>query len=214
MNYFKTAFVATFILGATVLAAVYLIGERQPRQSDTLWRESLQQLKHICNLKHHEYRNYAEQARLAELDSLHRLATLLRVISSASEVQYQNCRKAIVSLGGLFHIPTTIIDHAPTGKESLHHAIHHKTLHHNTSTLRSIKQALTDGNRYIARMLTWCDASDVKLIMILQRELAADSLTHSSYRVCPTCSAVSEDSLLPCLCPQCMTDSKEFLVFE
>ena len=214
MKYLRTLFVIAFFTGLIALATAYLHGQRESRHTEQLWQESLQQLKHICRLKHSEYRNYAAHARQAEQDSLHRLATLLHTMSAASEVQYENCRKAINSLGGVFQIPITPDKGYEDSDSLLSHAIQHKLLHHNSTTHNGIEQALKDGNRYVARMLTWCDASEVRQIMILQRELATDTQTVSIYMVCPTCGAVSEESLLPYFCPHCMTSSEEFLVFE
>ncbi len=214
MNYIRIIFATAFCTGLIALATSYLHSQRESRHAEQLWQESLQQLKHICGLKHNEYRHYATHARQAEQDSLPRLATLLHAMSAASEVQYKNCHKAIHSLGGVFRMLTTPDKSYENCDSLLSHALQHKLLHHNSTTRNCIQQALTDGNRYIARMLTWCDASEVRQIMILQRELAADTITLSTYMVCPTCGAISEESLLPYFCPHCMTSSEEFIIFD
>jgi rubrerythrin len=78
-----------------------------------------------------------------------------------------------------------------------------------------MQRAIDEGNKYVARMLTWCDASDLKQILILQREVERMAEDDAPlYRVCPTCGNFIEEELHTHFCPHCMTASEEFLVFN
>jgi rubrerythrin len=84
---------------------------------------------------------------------------------------------------------------------------------------RCITGAIDEGNRYLARMLTWCEASDVKIITLLKQAIATekasgDTTSVACYWVCPTCGNIESEQLRTCYCPHCMTYSAEFLIFE
>ena len=89
---------------------------------------------------------------------------------------------------------------------------------HNQLTVQCLHRAIGDGNRYIARIITWCDASDIAQIAILQSTLEALSSHNNAnippYRVCPTCGAISNARLFTDYCPLCMTAVGQFHTFE
>ncbi len=219
MRHLRTPFIAAFTIGLLALIIVFLIGLRYPAEpTDYIWYESLQQLGELGRAKYRQSHRYGEYAHRAERDSLYGIATMFRALSYADNVQCNNCRKAIESLGGRFHTPVLFPSEHEHTREHLRHALSDKYELHNGPTTPCIHRAMEDGNRYVARLITWCDASDIKQIMILQREI--DNINcHTTpppyeYRVCPTCGAITDGELASYYCPHCMTESTTFMVFK
>lgn len=216
----RTPFIAAFTVGLTALIISYLLSLRFPAEpTDYLWYDSLQQLGELGRAKYRQSHRYGEYAQRAEHDSLHSVAALFRAMAYADNVQCNNCRKAIESLGGRFHAPVLLPSERQHTHEHLRAALNEKYEIHNGPTAPCIRRAIDEGNRYVARLITWCDASDIKQILIIEREIdnidRHASLTPShGYRVCPTCGAISDEGLQSCFCPHCMTDSNRFVVFR
>lgn len=220
MRDFRTPFIAAFTIGLTSLIIAFLLGLRYPAEpTEYLWYDSLQQLGELGRAKYRQSHRYGEYAIRAERDSLHQLATLFRAMAYADNVQCGNCRKAIESLGGRFHAPILLPSEREHTYNHLRSALNEKYSLHNGPTSPCILRAIDDGNRYVARLITWCDASDIKQILIIQREIERIENNISShmaneYHVCPTCGAIDNHELQPCFCPHCMTDSHNFVVFK
>ena len=209
----RTPFIAAFTIALTALIIAYLASLRFPAEpTDYLWYDSLQQLGEIGRAKYRQSHRYGEYARRAERDSLHALAALMNAISHADAVQCDNCRQAISSLGGEYSSPTTLPTHFTNHTDHIAYALRDKSYTHSTLFPPAIEQALKDNNRFVARMLTWCHASDTKQIFLLQQFLAQE-ITNARYRVCPVCGNISWESISPRHCPHCMTDSVRFVVF-
>ena len=192
MDYFKRLFVVAFAISALALVVAFMAGRRavmnQPAE-EVLWRESIAQLKVLGDHKYRQSIHYIAYAKYAARDSLNAEAALFHAMSHADAVLF-----------------SSTADH-------LHHA--HEDRHHTHTHLLppAIAQSLADGNRYIARMLTWCDASDVKQMILLSR-LRSQQPLPSTYRVCPTCGDIDWEEVAPRYCPHCMTDSAKFLRFH
>lgn len=216
MKHLETPFIAAFVAGALLLFVAYLGGLSHPAEPrDYLFYESLQQLNELCRAKYRQSHQFDECARRAEADSLPRVATLFRAMAKADAVQCENCRRAIESLGGVFHTPVVVEAQNYPYHVHLQNALRDKSEQHEGLLRRSLRQALNDGNRYVARLLTWCDASDVKQILILRREMAEATADGScSYSLCPTCGNIVDEPLRTHFCPHCMTSGEEFLLFE
>ena len=193
-----------------ILAVAYVMGGKQPTKyaEETLWRKNLEQLKSICNHKYRQSLHYTAYANHARRDSLLDIAALFHAIAYADAVQCDNCRKAIESLGGTFSTPIIRPTTFSNAEAHLHYALRDKQHTHQNLIPHAVEQALTDNNRYVARMLTWCDASDIKQIILLQ-----SPHHHSRYRICPICSDISWEEIAPRHCPHCMTDSTKFIIF-
>ena len=218
MKRFFTLFLLAFVVGALALMAVYIEGRvSPPEQGEKLWHETLDELSDLARMKHRQSRRYIQYATLAEQEGLQSEAILLRAIAKADAIQCENCIKAIESLGGIYYTPTT----AESKMQDTHHhlqlILNEKSRYHNEHMYRIITRALDEGNRYIARMLTWCDASDIGQIIILKNYLecpkAHDTLA-VQYSVCPECGMLSSDGLSPYHCGHCMTSQQEFLIFK
>lgn len=215
MNYFLKAFVSSILLCVAVLAAAYFFARRKQQTrpaQEVLWAENLSQLKELSRHKHRQSLHYIAYAHYAERDSLHALAALMNAISHADAVQCDNCRQAISSLGGEYTSPTTLPTHFTSNTDHIIYVLRDKGYTHSTLFPPAIEQALEDNNRFVARMLTWCDASDTKQIFLLQRQLS-DEVHYVRYRVCPVCGDISWEAISPRHCPHCMTDSTRFVIF-
>lgn len=220
MKLFETPFIVAFFAGAMFLGLAYVGALKRPTEpSDYLFYESLQQLNELCRTKYRHSHQYSEYARRAEADSLPQVAALFAAMARADAVQCDNCRRAIESLGGVFHTPVVVAtEHYPIDVH-LRRAVEDKTELHGELIHRCVHRALDEGNRYVARLLTWCDASDVKQILILRREIESMERGETvdaerSYTVCPTCGNIIDEQMHSCFCPHCMTSGEEFVVFK
>lgn len=219
-----TPFIVAIAVGAIALIAVYLESHIRPQgqRNDYLWYDTLQKLNNLARIKHRQSLRYAQYAAYAEQEGLHNEATLLRAISQADAIQCQNCIKAIESLGGVHHVPISVDANMQTTRQHLQLICDEKSQYHSEHIHHIISQTLNEGNRYIARMLTWCDASAVEQILILRHALQqaqnteskADTLRQCQYSVCPVCGKLSDKELSTFRCAHCMTSHEEFLIFK
>ena len=205
--------------GAMALLAVYIESRISPQpQTDYLWHETLQELSNLARIKHRQSERYTQYSFFAEQEGLHSQAVLLRAIAKADAIQCENCIKAIESLGGVYYSPVSVDAKMYSTREHLQLICDEKSRYHTEHIHHIIAQTLDEGNRYIARMLTWCDASDIEQILILRNELqscATDSLSRrNQYSVCPVCGKLSNKELSSYRCAHCMTPNEEFLIFK
>lgn len=214
MDNFKRVFLSAILLCISALAlsvaVTHRLREKQP-STEVLWHESLEQLKQICRHKYRQSLHHTAYAHHAERDSLHAVAALLHAIAHAEAVQCDNCRQAIGALGGEFTIPTIRPTEFSETTIHIHNTLQDKHLIRKEFIPAAIEQAIKDNNRYVARMLTWCDASDAKQILLLQRLLGDGKPPHLRYRVCPTCGDIIWLEESTRYCPHCMTDSVKFI---
>ena len=216
MQYFRTLFTIALAMALTALAISFIISLRQEGdKSDYLWYDTLQQLNELGRAKYRQSHRYSEVARHAEAHDQASLATLLRALAYADNVQCNNCRKAIESLGGIFHTPILLPAEQTEPLHHLHDALNNKYSLHEGLTAHCLHRVTEEGNRYIARIITWCDASDIKQIALLEQQI--DTLTPkalSTLRVCPGCGAIDQEPLHCHLCPHCLTESSQFILFK
>ena len=218
MNHIQKIFFATILLGATILGIAFIVGRRQQKQNNEppLFHASISQLKELSRTKYQQSLRYLAYAHYAERDSLHDAATLFHAISHADAIHNANCRHAIEALGGVYTYPIISPTQFLATTTHIEQALLSKTATHNHQMPEYINQALKDNNRYIARMLTWCDASDVKQIFLLKKILdnPTQSQLHIYYKVCPTCGDITWETISTRHCPMCMTDSVKFITIE
>ena len=219
MKLVKIPFIIAFVLAASAIGISYLAGiRREAEPTEYLWYDALQELNQLCRAKYRQSHTFDAYARHAERDSLRAEAAMFRALAFADNVQCKNCQKAIESLGGRFHVPVMQQQQTLDTPTHLHHALQEKSALREGITEQCLHRAIGEGNRYIARIITWCDASDIEQIIIIENQLATlgkqSVATQYSYHVCPTCGAISTSALRTAYCPQCMTDGEEFHLFE
>ena len=217
MSHLQKIFFAAILLGAAMLGIAFVAGQRQVQQRSTpLFQESLSQLKELSHTKYKQSLRYLAYAHHAKRDSLHNAAALFHAMSHADAIHHANCRHAIEALGGTYSHPIIAPTQFTSTTIHLGQALLNKTSLHSSQMPEYINQALDDNNRYIARMLTWCDASDVKQIFLLQKILdnSTSSQLHIYYKVCPTCGDITWEAITTRHCPKCMTDSAKFIVID
>ncbi len=241
MKRFNIPFTIAFAISVLVLAAAYADGESRPDVvTEGIRYDSLQELNELCRLKYRQSRRYEEYARHAASQRNPDIAALFVAMSRADAIQCTNCRKVIESLGGKFYVPVIAPVRTVSICEHLNGALRDKIDCHRNRMARCIDCAVAEGNRNMARILTWCDASDVRQIAIIRRELdrlnsssadgrasrrdgfygvsfgevAGASMHHALYGVCPKCGNVTESDGDTRYCPHCMTEGYDFAAFE
>lgn len=215
MNHLQKIFFSSILLGGAILGIAFLSGRRQEQSSEPLYKQSLSQLKELSQKKYHQSLQLLAYAHYAERDSLHDVAALFHAMSHADAIHCANCRHAIEALGGRYSHPIISPTQFTSTTSHLEKTLHNKSATHCNLMPHYIGQALSDNNRYVARMLTWCDASDVKQIILLQEMLEVSAPRHKhTYKVCPTCGDITWEDIATRHCPMCMTDSAQFIVIE
>lgn len=217
MKKLSTAIIVILNIGLIIAGALYLISIFKPQTSieEDL---TLQYLAEISRAKYESSQLSAHYADIATQEQRHNTSLLLKAIAKAETIQCKNCSRAIKILGGTFNLPKQqVFNHLSTHRH-LQSIIEHKSALHEKHTAHLIKYTVDRNNMYVARLLLWCDASDIHQIKFIQRELSNSNSTLLSqprkYYVCPKCSNISDDEFISHLCPHCMTPSAEFLVFD
>lgn len=217
MNYLTKIFIGACVVCTMILGITFLVAkrQRQQRSQPILYQDNINQLKELCRTKYQQSLRYLAYANFARRDSAHLAAELFNAMSHADAIHHTNCQHAIEALGGKYTQPLTTPTQFSHTTTHLKNALHSKITTHCNQMPLYIEQALSDNNRYIARMLTWCDASDVKQILLLNT-LLNDSTTphHHTFKVCPTCGDITWESIATRHCPKCMTDSAQFVVIK
>ena len=220
MKRFFALFLTFFIVSLLALGAAYIDGKMRPQYNEEhLWHDTLQHLNELGRQQHQQsirYRQYAIHAQQAQEPQI---ATLFRAMAFVEEIKCENCKDVIGALGGVFNAPIETSTPLSSVHDHLQTAIKEKQKCHEQKMQGCIARAINEDNRYLARMLTWCDASDVKMITLLKQAIAiekasGDTTSVACYWVCPTCGNIECEQLRTCYCPHCMTYSAEFLIFE
>ncbi len=220
MKRFFALFLTFFIVSLLALGAAYIDGKMRPQYNEEhLWHDTLQHLNELGRQQHQQsirYRQYAIHAQQAQEPQI---ATLFRAMAFVEEIKCENCKDVIGALGGVFNAPIETSTPLSSVHDHLQTAIKEKQKCHEQKMQGCIARAINEDNRYLARMLTWCDASDVKMITLLKQAIAiekasGDTTSVACYWVCPTCGNIEWEQLRTCYCPHCMTYSAEFLIFE
>lgn len=220
MKRFFALFLTFFIVSLLALGAAYIDGKMRPQYNEEhLWHDTLQHLNELGRQQHQQsirYRQYAIHAQQAQEPQI---ATLFRAMAIVEEIKCENCKDVIGALGGVFNAPIETSTPLSSVHDHLQTAIKEKQKCHEQKMQGCIARAINEDNRYLARMLTWCDASDVKIITLLKQAIAiekasGDTTSVACYWVCPNCGNIECEQLRTCYCPHCMTYSAEFLIFE
>ena len=210
------AAVVSIVIIAGVIAI--LLCERRATSDATRWQTTLLYLAEIYDTKMLHSLIATHYAVIAEAENQHPTATLLRAIAKSEEVQYENCRRAIATLGGEEVSAKTDRRTATTISHNNLHAIIDYKIAYRSHLARYARHATLSDNRYVARLLLWCDESDTRQIEFLRRQIATahhpQQILIGRFYVCPTCSNLFDEEFHSHLCPLCMTSAERFFVFE
>ena len=231
MKHFFALFAALLTVSLLALGAAYIDSRMRPQHNEEhLWHDTLQRLNELARQQHHQSVRYQQYAIHAYQAQEPQVAVLFRAMAFGEEVKCEKCKDAIGALGGVFNPPIEATTTITTVEEHIRQAIDEKLTYHNTKVRECIAGAIGEGNRFVARMLTWCDASDLKMILLLRQVSAArgddgvrgvDGVRGEiavrgvvGYWVCPNCGNIVSEQMRTCYCPHCMTPGEEFVRFE
>lgn len=229
MRRFYILFATFFVVSLMALGAAYIDSKMRPaRNEEHLWHDTLQRLNELGRTKHHQSIRYNQYARHAQQMQSPNMAALFSALAYAEGVKCEVCKNAIGSLGGLFDAPISTSTDISDIRQHLQNIVDEKIEYHDIKALESITGAMDEGSRYVARMMTWCDASDMKMILLVQQaldQMADTSQTEGAapddaaptfygYWVCPKCGNIFGEERLIFYCPHCMTRYNEFLLFK
>lgn len=215
MKRLEIIFWAALSLGALaiVIAAVTVKRERYA-PNETQHYTALQRLGEIARIKFHHAQLHTLFAEQAQREEKHQAARLFRAIAFSEDAQCRQCQEAIKNLGGEFITPIALERNIASTQENIHRATKLKDSHRTTKAYPMLLKSIASGNRYVTRILVWCDADDAHQITLLSTQhILEDSLTAGYYYVCPKCGYISEGSVATPICPQCKTKEREFARF-
>ena len=215
MKHFFALFASLLTVSLLALGAAYIDSRMRPQHNEEhLWHDTLQRLNELARQQHHQSVRYQQYAIHAQQAQEPQAATLFRAMAFGEEVKCEKCKDAIGALGGVFDPPIEATTTITSVEEHIHKAIDEKQAYHNTKVREGIAGAIDEGNRFVARMLTWCDASDLKMVLLLRQVSSEGVQGEVCYWVCPNCGNIECEQLRTCYCPHCMTYGEEFLIFE
>lgn len=205
-----------FVVSAFILVWIYYEGaSREPRPSKkSLWRETVRDLDACCRRKHLKSTRYDHFASVAEEERKHAAARLFRAIALADRVYEQNCAEAIVRLGGTYNPPSPKTLFHGTTDDNLRRSIADEGRLLRELDGADIGRAMTQGNRYAARMLIRASAGDRRHAAFMVRALEHPADTTSRYAVCPTCGNLYRTASCDAYCPICLTECGKFIRIE
>lgn len=205
-----------FVVSAVVLVWIYYEGaSREPRPSKkTVWRDTIQDLDACCRRKHLKSSRYDHFASVAEEERRQAAARLFRAIALADRLYEQNCAEAIVRLGGKYDPPAPQTLFHGTTDDNLRRSIADERRSLQEMNGSDAGRAMTQGNRYAARMLIRASAGDRRHAAFMVRTLAHPEDTTSRYAVCPTCGNLYRTASCDAYCPICLTESGKFIRIE
>lgn len=207
------------VISIVIIAGVgaLFLRERRTASEEDRWQATLLYLAEIYDTKMLHSLIATHYAAIAEAENQHPTATLLRAIAKSEEIQYENCRRAIVALGGEEQQTASRKTASTISHDNLHAIIDYKIAYRSTIARYAVHATQTE-NRYVARLLLWCDESDTRQIEFLRRQIATEhhpqQILIGRFYVCPTCSNLFDDEFHSHLCPLCMTSAERFFVFE
>ncbi len=215
---YLAAVVATLI---TVGGAAYIMSIAGPTKlAADKWGYTAGNLDDISRTKDEGSRLAARYAEIATQEQQHDIARLLRAIATAEAIQCEKCRKAARAFDKSDYNDKhqrQILSPKGSSHANILHIIDRKADYHTSFLAPYTHRAMQQGNRYVARLMVWCSASDISQIRLLQRaiiNLDVRPTTEYIYYVCPTCSNVSDNEFTCHLCPNCMTSKEEFIIFD
>lgn len=215
MRYAKIIFWSLLLLGVGVMVAVFLEAESNRFASKRAAHySSLQRLGEMARIKFHHSQLHSAFARQAHSEGNHAAQQLFSTIAYSERVQCRTCQQAIHNLGGEYTLPITVgPDTAPT-QSNISTALELKRRHRTTKGYPLILRSMASNNRYVTRIMVWCDANDTHQITLLEA-LSTPSTTAPprSYHVCSTCGYIAQQELPTPLCPQCRTPAARFVRF-
>ena len=202
-----------FVASAAALGWVYYAATHgHPERHASPWVETLGDLGACGRRKHVKSIRYEHFAAIADREQRNDLSLLFRALAQAERVQDSNCANAIERLGGHYIPPGRVVVFRGTAAGNLERSIAYERQSLRDIGDAEIRRALTRGNRYAARVLTWNLAGDLRQVLLMER--CHDDRSPGGYLVCPRCGNIYVLEASDPFCPCCMTERPRFIRFE
>lgn len=206
-----------FVASAVILVWLYYAATREPRApKSSPWAETLADLDACCRRKHVKSAQYDHFAGIAADEQRHEAERLFRAMAFSQRLQENNCATALVHLGGHYTPPEKVVIFGGTTDGNLERSIDYERKSYGERRGADIRRAMERGNRYVARVLIWASAGDLRNIALLERcrQHAADHSDTCQFAVCPLCGNLYSSEYADYYCPACLTDGEKFVWFE
>lgn len=215
MRYTKIIFWALVLFGVGILMAAFVASERDSFATKQVKHYlAIQRLGEIARIKHSHSALHTSYARQARSDGNYAAEQLFRTIAFSERVQCRACERAIHNLGGEVAKPIALEPKRATTADNIAAAISLKHRHRTTKSYPLILRSIASKNRYVTRIMVWCDANDTHQIALLKAAATAtDTIATKSFEVCPTCGYISQQEPSTPICPQCRTVATTFVRF-
>lgn len=172
MNIFQRIFATAFVFSALLLGWVYFLGFMKPEEpANPKWEETLNSLHNLYRITYRQSHNTLQQASAAHDDSLYATAVTMRAIAESERINCRICQQAIESLGDKIStpsMPTTSSSEIQDTEKIINLKLDQKRALNHSDFPKIIEQALSDENRYIARMLTWYNSNNNQHLILLE----------------------------------------------
>lgn len=206
-----------FVVSAGILVWLYYAASREPREPKASPRsDTIADLDTCGRRKHVKSRQYDHFANIAATENRREAERLFRAMAFSERLQEQNCAAAILRLGGSYTPPAKIIIFGGTTDSNLERSIAYERQIFGRHNGAEIRRALEQGNRYVARVLIWAAAGDLRSISLLEQcqQNARQGIDSCCFTVCPVCGNLYTSELQDYYCPFCLADGARFIRFE
>lgn len=206
-----------FVVSAGILVWLYYAASREPRKpKKTPHGETIADLDSCARRKHAKALQYDHFAGIAAEENRLEAERLFRAMAFSVRLQEQNCAAAILRLGGRYTPPAKIIVFGGTTESNLARSIEYERQTYIQRHGTEIRRALEQGNRYVARLLVWASAGDLRNITLLEQcqQNARQGIDSCCFTVCPVCGNLYTSELQDYYCPFCLADGARFIRFE
>lgn len=206
-----------FVASAFILVWLYYAATREPRMPKSPpWAEALADLDACCRRKHVKSVQYDHFAGIAADEQRREAERLFRAMAFSQRLQENNCATAIMHLGGHYTPPGKIVIFGGTTDGNLDRSISYERMSYEERNGADIRRAMERGNRYVARVLIWASAGDLRNIALLERcrEHTHNAPDTCRFSVCPVCGNLYSSEYVDFYCPACLTSNERFIWFE
>lgn len=206
-----------FVVSAGILVWLYYAASREPRKpKKTPHGETIADLDSCARRKHAKALQYDHFAGIAAEENRLEAERLFRAMAFSERLQEQNCAAAILRLGGSYTPPAKIIIFGGTTDSNLERSIAYERQIFGRHNGAEIRRALEQGNRYVARVLIWAAAGDLRSISLLEQcqQNARQGIDSCCFTVCPVCGNLYTSEFQDYYCPFCLADGARFIRFE
>ncbi len=206
-----------FITSTAVIVWLYFAADSITfHKKGEQWASVVTDLNACMHRKELKSRQYDHFAGVAQRERRPHTAALFMAMAHSERIHQERLAVIIENLGGGASEVVDVALFNATTPINLKHSIKYARNTLQSHSNREIERAFANKNRYAAQALVWAAASDAAHIHLMDMHLGEDCaiIIPTTYCVCPECGDITLEEYSHNICPICLTDSYEFVLFD